>query len=170
MLPSVALVLRRIVGALLGLVSLVSAFGAWSLGYGREPERYLVASFVLLCAGVIWFVSSLNSRYHLSARDYGLVAGVLILGLLVGLFSAFYFCGGECGNGGFCHWYLGYPGRWFRASGCGDITVLQGLTSPRAWSFDLPSLVADVFFWSGIGVTLSFFRKAIHPGGPLSTS
>ncbi len=171
MLPSIAPVLRRIMSALLGLVSLVGAYGAWSLGHGRESERYIVASFVLLCAGVIWFVASLNSRYHLSARDYGLIAGVLVLGLLVGLTSADYFCGGECNFGtGFCHRYMGYPGRWLRVSTCGHFTVWQGLTAPRAWYFDLRSLVADLFFWSGIGVTLLFVRKSIRPGASFGMS
>ena len=168
MQPALVPVLRRLLSALIGLVSIVGAYGAWSLGHGREPERYLVAALVLLCGGVIWFVSSLVSRYHLSARDYGLVAGVLVLGLLVGLLSTFYFCGGECNGTGFCHWYQGYPGRWLRLSGCGDITILQGLMSPRAWGIDLPSLVADVFFWSGAGATLLFIRKTIRWGGSFS--
>lgn len=152
----------RILSGLMGAISILGAIAAWQYVGAREPERYLVSAFVLLCSGMIWFLCSAFPKYQLSSREYILIASVLLIGLLLGLLYVFHFCGGECGGGPFCHWDHGYPGRWLRTSGCGDISMLQGLTTPGGWTIDVPGFAADVVFWSGAGVLLLFVRKTIQ--------
>jgi hypothetical protein len=154
----------RIIGIVLGLISILG--GVAALGYeNREPERYLVSALVMICSGILWFLSSIFPKFHLHKKEYILILAVLFLGLTIGLFSTFVGCGGECGGTGACTLHLGYPGRWLEISRCmagsnGEIWwvwIMKGY-----WRIDYAGFLADIVFWCGIGVILLSFRNLFN--------
>ena len=140
-----------------GLISILGGIAA--LTRASEPERYLVAGVVMIGSGVLWLVCSSFHRFQLTQKQYAVLLSVLLLGLLLGLFNTFLGCGGECGGTGFCQWHLGYPGRWLRISNCmagSTGTLWWWWIMKGAWNVDAPSFVADLVFWSGTGLIISF--------------
>jgi hypothetical protein len=139
----------RAAGMVVGVINLFGSLMAWKEGNGAEPVRYLVSVFVLLFSGILWLVFSLHPKLELSVTHYKLMVIVLALGLLLGLIHVYKFCGGECG----CFAYYGYPGRWLQNSRC---TYSSGTAWwEGTWRIDNPSLIADLFFWSGAGLIVS---------------
>jgi hypothetical protein len=146
---------------------LVSIFGGiTAFGHTSEPERYLVSALIMVCSGILWFLSSITPKFNLHRKEYILIFGMLFFGLAIGLFNTFLGCGGECGGASFCTLHLGYPGRWLKISRCmagskGEILwvwVIKG-----GWRIDYPGFLADVVFWCGAGIILSFFRNLLNP-------
>jgi len=139
----------RIASFIIGLVSIFGSIAAWSYSDSREPYRYLVAAFVMIASGILWLVCSVIPKFVLSKKQTVILLSVLLLGFAFGLFNTFFHCGGECG----CFWDYGYPGRWLRISTC-----VTGPIEPiwmRTWRIDFPSFVADVVFWSGMGLIVA---------------
>lgn len=160
---SLSQIVLRGVGFGLGLINILGGIAAF--GRAQEPERYFVSTIVMICSGVLWLISSLFRRFNLTRKQYIILLTVLPLGLLLGLSNTFFGCGGECGGTGFCHWYLGYPGRWLRISNCmvgSEGTVWWQWMLRGSWRVDLPSFVADLVFWSGAGLILAFLLKRTH--------
>ena len=153
----------QIIGFILGLVSILGGIAAFERT--SEPERYLVSALVLIGSGVLWFLSSIFPKFYLHEKEYILILVVLFLGLTIGLFSTFLGCGGECGGTSACTLHLGYPGRWLKISRCmagsnGEIWwvwIMKG-----GWGIDSPGFLADIVFWCGVGVILSFFRNLFN--------
>lgn len=153
----------QVIGFILGLVSILGGIAAF--GRTSEPERYLVSALIMVCSGILWLLSATTPKFHLHKRDYILILVVLVLGLTIGLFNTFLGCGGECGGNGYCSLHLGYPGRWLRISQCmagsnGEIWwvwIMKG-----SWRIDYPSFLADMVFWCGAGIILSFFRNLLN--------
>ncbi len=163
-------ILLSLAGVGIGLISILG--GILAFRHGVEPERYLVSAVVMICSGILWLICSVFQKFHLTSKQYILLLSVLLFGLIFGLFSTFTGCGGECGGPGYCTWYLGYPGRWLRIMNC-----MAGATGPvwlwimrGNWGIDFASFIADLVFWSGIGLMTSFLAKKIRLRTVLSSS
>jgi uncharacterized membrane protein YfcA len=156
-------VILRGINFIAGLISI--AGGVVAFEHTSEPERYLVSALVMICSGILWLLSAATPKFHLQKRDYILILVVLVLGLTIGLFSTFLGCGGECGGTSACTLHLGYPGRWLEISRCmagsnGKIWwvwIIRGM-----WRIDYPGFAADIVFWCGAGIILSFFRNLLN--------
>ena len=147
------------IGFMAGLISIIGGIAA--LGYqNQEMERYLVSAVIMLCGGVLWCLSSFFPNFRLHKREYAFIFPTLALGLMLGLFYKFTFCGGECG-GSYCHWYLGYPGYWLKASKCAA-SLASPYMQDAYWKIDVPNLMADIVFWIDTGVIFSFIWKFVN--------
>ena len=149
-LPQIRL---RILGFGLGLISILGVILA--LGRAGEPERYFVSALFMFCGGALWFLSLAFPKFSLRQTQYIFVLAILFLGLTLGLFYVFSFCGGECG----CFQYRGYPGYWLKGSTC--VTSYAAPIRMNAWEIDAPGLIADVVFWIDAGLIFSFLWKYI---------
>ena len=143
----------RVVGFVLGLISILG--GIVAIGRVGEPERYFVSAFVMILGGALWLTYSIIHKYQLTQKDSLLIGVILFLGLTLGLFYTFRFCGGECG----CFQYHGYPGYWLKESTC--VTSRVTPIKMSNWDIDTPSLIADILFWTDAGIMLSFLWKFI---------
>ena len=147
----------RAAGFVMGVICILGSIAAWNYSDSREPYRYSIAALVMLSSGILWLMSSLVSKYQLFRKHYIIIAITLLIGLLVGLADDFPHCGGECG----CFWYYGYPGRWLRISTCVTGPVIEPIWA-RNWGIDFPSFIADIVFWSGVGLIIAMFWDTIR--------
>lgn len=152
-------IVLRIVGTIMGLVSIFGGVAAWSDSYSREPYRYLVAAFVVLGSGILWLVCSIHPKIELSQGHYKFILAVLVLGLILGLFQSFSIYGGECGGTSYHHQSRGYPGRWLTNSRCMATSTTNWWDG--TWGIDFPSFAADVVFWSGAGLIVSLLWSVV---------
>ena len=157
-------IISQIVGIVFGLISILGGIAAWGYGSSREPARYIAAAVVMTLGGILWIVYFTSSNYKLSRKQIAVILVTLLLGLTLGLFYTFSVCGGECGLGAsFCRWERGYPGRWFITGGCYGVTdtALNFRLITQNWRIDGASLLADVVFWSDVGLILSFLWQTV---------
>jgi len=139
----------RAVGLLMGLISIFGGLAAWETGGGAggaEPERYLVSTLIMLCSGILWLIFSIHPKLELTTTQYKWIVAVLALGLFLSLFYSFKYYSGECGYTA----KYGYPGYWlinWRCTATSSTAWWDG-----TWRIDFPSFIANIVFWSGIGL------------------
>lgn len=146
----------RAIGFVLGLTSVLGGIGAWTYSLSREPERYLVSALVMTLGSILWLGYSILPKYQLTKQNSLLIGIVLFIGLTLGLFYTFNFCGGECG----CFQYHGYPGYWLKGSTC--ITNDEAPIKMTTWHIDTSGLSADILFWIDAGILLSFIWNSAN--------
>jgi len=151
----------RAMGVVIGAINLIGSEAAWETGGRAEPARYLVAAIVLFLSGIYWLAYSFHPKLELSNFNYKVLVSIMLVGPFLGLLYSFKFYGGECG---FTSKY-GYPGYWLNNWRC-TYTSSMALWEGR-WSIDYYSLIADLFFWSGVGLLLSLLwgRFKSKPAG-----
>ena len=138
--------LLRIGGIAMGLISIFGGFVMFQVG--REPYRHYVSALIMVSGGILWLMSSMISKYKLTGKNIILFLVFLVSGLAIGLFDKSIQPGGE----GACFWGYGYPGYWLRLR-------CAGAKIGGPWHIDPASFIADVVFWSGIGLIFFFIWK-----------
>jgi hypothetical protein len=149
-------IILRAIEFVSGLISILGGIAAWSYSSSREPERYLVSALVMILGGILWLGYSIFPKYQVTKQNSLLIGIILFLGLTLGLFYTFNFCGGECG----CFQYRGYPGYWLKGSIC--VTSQVASIKMSNWNIDTSGLIADIVFWTNAGLILSFIGSLVR--------